>query len=381
MLDQIILGDSRQLASLVDGRQPSVDTIITSPPYGDLINYRMDSQLGFGQNWEQYLEDLTAILRKCYLILKDTGSLWLVVDAWHDRKTYRLFPMEIANKASAIGWKLRDIIIWDKQHTLPYYSHGQFRPIYEYILFFTKSDGYKFYRDRIREVDGLSMWWVDFPERFSPLGKSPTNIWHFPIRPQGGGWRGKREIWRHACPFPTELVAQIIELTTDKGDLVFDPFAGSGVVLATAAAMQRHYLGIELNPEFVDQFKSIVRDEVAKEYKQLLKKRKLMDGLNGSFGSMILRLRALKYARKVTEALNSHIHKSTLPRSASRTKLLLCVCIAAIPNSYERGEGTDHLCSKRSGKTPPEVPFRNIWNQSLNQVFQEKGRFEESLAS
>lgn len=337
-LDSLVIADARRMSDLLGQAEGFIDTIITSPPYGDLIDYRVPDQLGHGQTWDAYLGDLTSVFETCYRLLKETGSLWVVVDVWRERKNYRLLPLEIANKASALGWKLQDVIIWDKQHTLPYYQRGQFRPTYEHILFFSKTDKFKFYIDRIREFDGLSIWWMDFPERFNPQGKSPTNIWHFPIRPQGA-WRGTREKWRHACPFPTEMVARIIELTTDKGDVVFDPFAGgSGVVLATAAAMDRHYLGLEINREFVAQFNSIVKDEIAREWATLNAKRKAMNRLNGSFGSLLLKLRVLKYARKATAAIQSRARKLNSKNGADQLNLQLCVCLVDLPETLEKGD-------------------------------------------
>jgi DNA modification methylase len=340
VLDKLVVGDARQLPTLFDQNMSFADTIITSPPYGDLIDYGVRNQLGHGQTWESYLTDLKGVLQACHSLLKDTGSFWVIADAWREDEEYRLLPLEIANRAADLGWKLQDVIIWDKQHTLPYYRRGQFQPVYEYILFFTKTKAFKFYRDRIREVDGMSMWWMDFPERFNPHGKSPTNIWRFPIRPQGA-WRGTREEWRHYCPFPTELVARIIELTTDEGDVVFDPFAGSGVVLATAAVMKRHYIGVELNPEFVKQFNSVVKLEVAREWKNLIAKREMMNSLDGTFTSLILRLRALKYARKVSAAVGAQIRQVTTSDSSGKPDLQLCVCIADIPDVFEEGDTLD----------------------------------------
>ncbi|MCX7037916.1 MAG: site-specific DNA-methyltransferase, partial [Spirochaetes bacterium] len=270
-------------------------------------------------------------------IVKDDGSLWIIVDAWREGNTYRLLPFDIVNRATAIGWKLRDIIIWDKQYTIPYYQNGQLRATYEYVLFFTKSDSYKFYLDRIRDTENLSIWWVDFPERFNPQGRSPTNIWRFPLRPQGA-WRGRREEWRHSCPFPTELVARIIELTTDKGDCVLDPFAGSGVVPATAAAMGRHFLGVELNKSFVAQFHTVVKRAVAEELKGLSSSDDARRRFNGSFGSTILKLRALKYARKVSTALESGLRRARKTDARSMTSILACFCLAEIPRKFIRGD-------------------------------------------
>lgn len=355
-LDALLVADARQLPKLFGQTKPFIDTIITSPPYGNLIDYRVKGQMGHGQAWDTYLSDLMGVFKACHSLLKDTGSLWVIVDAWRDGKNYRLLPLEIADQAAILGWKLRDIIIWDKQHTLPYYRHGQLRSVYEYVLLFTKTDQYKFYLDRIRETDDLSIWWIDFPERFNPQGKSPTNIWRFPIRPQGA-WRGKRDNWRHACPFPTELVARIIELTTDEGDVVFDPFAGSGVVPATAAAMGRHYTGIELNKKFVRQFETTVKADVVEEWKTLLTKRRLRKNSNGSFGSTILRLRALKYARKVTSATCQEIRKVN-KRKSDTLNLQLCICLADIPKTFNKGDVLKvRLCYLFSG---PKGKFSKV---------------------
>jgi DNA methylase len=163
------------------------------------------------------------------------------------------------------------------------------------------------------------------------------DTFRFPLRPQGA-WRGGREEWRHDCPFPTELVARIIELTTDNGDVVFDPFSGSGVVPATAFAMGRHYLGIELNPKYVKQFNSIVKADIKKEWEALQNKRESMEKMNGSFGSLILRLRALKYARKVTAALNAQIPKLPKRGVKNQFQLKICVCLADIPKGFETGD-------------------------------------------
>lgn len=365
--DQVYIGDARQIPALLKQYTSAVDTIITSPPYGNLKDYKVRNQLGYGQSWDDYLRDLIDIFRSCYSLLKDTGSMWVVVDAWRDSEDYRLLPLELANNAKPLGWKLQDIIIWDKQHTLPFYRVGQFQPVYEYILFFTKTNRFKFHRDRIREVDGLSMWWVDFPERFNPQGKSPTNIWQFPLRPQGA-WRGTREAWRHDCPFPTELVARIIELTTNEGDVVLDPFAGSGVVLATAAAMKRHYLGVEINPFFVSQFNLVVKDEIEGEWKELVSKRKVMQGLNGTFSSLILRLRALKYARKVTAAISSKISNIDAGNLAAKLKLHTCICITDIPTTFEPGDILDvSLYYLLSGSKKDFDRLRKEINNLLNE--------------
>src|SRR5207253_1419630 len=147
-------------------------------------------------------------------------------------------------RLSGVGWLLKDIIIWNKTRTLPWSGHGQFRRIFEYILFFAKTSAFKYHVDRIKEPDDLKEWWVKYPERYSPKGKVPSSIWTFPIPVQGSFSRSN---FRHFCPFPSSLIERILLLTTDLGDCVFDPFAGSGVVLAQAKAMGRRFIGCDVN--------------------------------------------------------------------------------------------------------------------------------------
>jgi hypothetical protein len=117
----------------------------------------------------------------------------------------------------------------------------------------------KYRIDRLREFDGLKEWWVRFPERYNPNGKAPPNVWDIPI-PKQGSW-GDGEI-AHACPLPPELVRRLILLSTDEGDVVFDPFAGSGVVVAEAERLDRRGIGTELVEKYVDEFTRIIRPEI-----------------------------------------------------------------------------------------------------------------------
>ena len=244
--------DARRMIELFNPNKSSVDVTITSPPYWNLKDYGVRNQIGYGQTKEEYLADIKKILKDCLLITKSTGSLWLIVDTYREKGELQLLPLEMAELAQEVGWKLREIIVWDKQHSVPWHSKGRLRHISEFILFMTKTDNYKYYVDRIKNLDEISKWWVDFPERFNPKGKTPTNIWHIPIRSRGT-WRKPSNL-NHYCSFPTALVARIIEITTDPSDLVMDLFAGSGVVLAQAEVMGRQYMGFEVNKEYIQMF-------------------------------------------------------------------------------------------------------------------------------
>src|SRR5205823_10077649 len=138
------------------------------------------------QSYEKYLESLLRILSALLAKTKESGSLWLVADTFKG-KSLHLFPFDVAARLQGVGWKLRDVIIWNKTKTLPWSRPGQLRRVFEYILFFTKLEGFKYFITRIKEPDNLKEWWVRYPERYSPEGRVPTTIWTFPI-PVQGSW-------------------------------------------------------------------------------------------------------------------------------------------------------------------------------------------------
>jgi len=332
-VDRLLCKDARLLIKILSSTEPCVDVIVTSPPYWNLKDYEAPNQIGHGQTKGEYLDDMEKVLRDCLVVTKPTGSLWLVIGTYREGKEVRLLPFELAEHAHQVGWKLRDLIVWDKGHSVPWQAGGQLRNISEFILFMTKSDNYKYYVDRIKTLDELSKWWVDFPERFNPKGKTPTNIWSIPMRPRGT-WRKPSKL-DHYCSFPTALVARIIELATDPGDLVMDPFAGSGVVLAQASAMERHYIGFEINQEYVRMFEETVKDEVVADWEEIKVWRKSQEAARTDFAQTILKLRALKYARQVTRPFLGTI------TTEQRALIQAVLCLASIPEEYQRGRPFD----------------------------------------
>jgi hypothetical protein len=150
---------------------------------------------------------------------------------------------------------LQDIIVWDKNRALPY-SDTRFRNVFEYALCFSKRTEFHFDLDSVRIADPseFKSWWVDYPERYHPKGIVPKNIWSMTTPSQGAFGDG---ILNHPAPFPIELVERIVNLTTSPGDVVFDPFAGSGTVLAQADVMDRQPLGFELSPDYCDDYESV----------------------------------------------------------------------------------------------------------------------------
>ena len=257
-------------------------------------DYGVEGQVGFGQKYEEYLEDLKEIFAQIYTVTKDDGTLWIVIDTFKRDHAVVTLPFDLVQKLNSVGWKLQEIIIWKKDKTVPWSSKGFMQRKFEYVLFFSKQNNYKTNKDQVRIYDTqqLKKWWVKYPERYNPKGKALDEIWEFPI-PVQGSWG--TEYIRHFCPLPKEMVATMISISTDEEDVVFDPFAGSGAVMSQSAYMKRTYLGIEINPQYINMFEAYLKSTIESGKKEYYSYMNTMDQV--AFETTIQNLRALKYGR------------------------------------------------------------------------------------
>ncbi len=285
--------DSRKMSSILP-TDITIQTTITSPPYFDMKDYGVDGQIGYGQKYNDYLQDLKSVFSQVYEKTTNDGTLWVIIDTFKRNNSIVALPFDLVEKLKDVGWLLQDIIIWKKDKTVPWSNNGFTQRKFEYILFFSKTSKYKNNKDRVRVFDksSLKKWWVKYPERYNPKGKALDEIWEFPI-PVQGSW-GDKYI-RHFCPLPEAMVSTMIQISTDINDVVFDPFAGSGTVLSESAYMRRRYVGFELNPDYIQMFKSYLKDT----FKEGCRRFKALSGTEEQkkFEETILNLRALKYGR------------------------------------------------------------------------------------
>lgn len=258
---QYIVANSRNLAQLVTERNiPKADVIITSPPYYDVKNYDdVKGQIGHSQRYGEYIEDVVSVLQQCYEVSKANATLWLVMDTVKRKGLTYPIPFDINRKLNDLvgpdkemhsKWLLRDIIIWNRAKNLPWHARGRLKHEFEYILFFSKKEQYKYHLAWIREIMDYKRWWLTYPERYNMSGRPPSNVWEFstPIR----GWGNSYQ--EHLCPFPFPLVERILLLASDENDVVLDPFAGSGSVIAMATQMGRRAVGVDINPKYEELF-------------------------------------------------------------------------------------------------------------------------------
>ncbi|MCP2049317.1 UNVERIFIED_ORG: DNA modification methylase [Paenarthrobacter nicotinovorans] len=316
--------------------QAFLTTTITSPPYANLVDYGAGKQIGFGQSYEAYLDECEAVFADVFKWTRDDGSLWLVADTLMAKSRRGQpsalipLPFALAERAAKAGWVMRDVIIWRKDRTRPWATAGRLRNAFEYVLYFVKSSQAKHRVERLRDVRSLRSWWVKYPERHNPWGMTPDNVWDIPI-PVQGSWATSE--LRHACPFPDELVRRMVQLSSDEGDVVFDPFSGSGMVAAVAESEGRRPLGTELNADFCSTYEKHIRPSVVQF------KTPGLDVDAADLTGALLTLRVLKYPKDLMRQL--------LRTGVARSKLMGAYVDAApfdmTPKSTSYGAVTCHL--------------------------------------
>lgn len=270
-LDVIVEGNA--LSSLASMPADFVDCIVTSPPYFRQRDYRGEGQVGQERTPDEYVQRLTEIFSECHRVLKQSGSLWLVLGDKYVAGELLGSPWRVALALKDDGWILRSDIIWHKPNAMP--SSVKTRPTtdHEYVFFFTKAKDYFYDGDAIREPH------VTFTEKsqmkggrnhFFKRGSTPeegknggsSNLhngrWDQAFHPKG---RNKRTVWSislskfrdaHFAVFPEALVENCIRAGCPQDGIVLDPFSGSGTTAVVAQRLGRRYIGIDCVPEYCE---------------------------------------------------------------------------------------------------------------------------------
>lgn len=277
-LDTIYTGDALDvLRGLPDG---SVNCCVTSPPYYALRDYGMDGQIGRESSPKEYVSRLTEVFAEVRRVLRPDGTLWLNLgDTYAGRVEEEIKPKDLIGipwmAAFALrddGWYLRNDIIWMKENPMPESVKDRCTRCHEHIFLFSKSKQYFFDYKAISEPVTEST-----KERLK-RGIAGSNKYGAPIPgqpkvqtinlPRGHGTisdgdinplRSKRDVWivntvpfkgGHYAAYPPKLVESCILAGCPMGGVVLDPFMGSGTTGMVAKQHDRHYVGIEINPEF-----------------------------------------------------------------------------------------------------------------------------------
>ena len=254
----IINGDSRRMSELKDC---SVYLIITSPPYWQLKDYGNDSQIGFNDSYEDYINNLNLVWMECHRVLHDGCRLCINIGDQFARSVYYgrykviSIHSEIIRFCETIGFDFMGQIIWQKTTTMnttgggavmvsfPYPRNGIVKLDFEYILLFKKQGN------------------APKPTQEQKANAAMTNEeWNTYFN---GHWyfNGAKQD-KHLAMFPEELPARLIKMFSFPDETVLDPFMGSGTTAAVAKKLNRNSVGYEINPDFIPIIKDRISDDV-----------------------------------------------------------------------------------------------------------------------
>ena len=292
MKDYILFGDCLDSLKIIANEQEKARMCVTSPPYYGLRNYGdEEKQLGQEQSPEEYIENMVKVFRLVRDCLTDDGTLWLNIgDSYYNyrkdgcipkqtfsqnrqdlpkttpRRSNKLvgykdkdligIPWMLAFALRADGWYLRQDIIWHKPNPMPESVRDRCTKAHEYIFLLSKSKYYHYDNEAIKEPA------KDWGTRDRTNGK-----YHNPgtgLQPHTGltksyTKRNKRSVWSvnkkpykgaHFATYPEELIEPCILAGSEKGDIILDPFMGSGTTAFVAKKHSRAYIGCELHKEY-----------------------------------------------------------------------------------------------------------------------------------
>jgi len=240
VVDTIVCGSSEDMQQLPDS---CVHLMVTSPPYNVGKEYDEDLSL------EEYLSFLERVWAEVHRVLVPGGRAAINV-ANLGRKPYLPLHAYIVDSMVSLGFLMRGEVIWNKASSgSPSTAWGSWlsaanptlRDIHEYILIFSKG---QFRRKSLHDSANTIT-----RDEFLEFTKS---VWTFPAE------RAKKI--GHPAPFPVQLPYRLIQLFTFQGEVVLDPFMGSGQAAIAAIKTDRHYVGYDVNPEYVSLAKKRIEE-------------------------------------------------------------------------------------------------------------------------
>ena len=228
----------------------SVDLIVTSPPYNIDIQYGNKWKDGKpiiskGEKYKDnlsesdYLNLLQLIFNECERVLKDNGSFYLNMKSRMVDESL-IPPFWVLDILE--GFYLKNIIIWNFDWGGS--TNKRFSSRYEFVMFFTKNKKkWKFNLDDVK-IPSLNY----RPDRYKSQYKNPTDVWKIPMVSGNSPERTS-----HPAQFPEKLIERIIKASSDSGDLVLDPFIGSGTTAVVAKKLNRNFIGYDTNQDYIKE--------------------------------------------------------------------------------------------------------------------------------
>ena len=289
-MNVIEFGDCRETMRRWAAEEVKAQTCITSPPYFGLRDYGHPGQIGLENTPDEYIAAMVDVFRHVRDVLADDGTLWLNIGdsyasggrTWRapnnngmrsgansERIDFRPqdpegikpkdllgIPWMLAFALRADGWYLRQDIIWHKPNPMPESVKDRCTKAHEYVFLLSKSERYLFDSEAMREdaVKGAAgssfntgktathqMGRSSDKERVDDGKRNRRSVWTIATRPYKGA---------HFATFPPALIEPCILAGSRPGDIILDPFMGSGTTAAVSIRHGRQYIGCEINPEY-----------------------------------------------------------------------------------------------------------------------------------
>ena len=258
MRDLILFGDCKQ--NLSTFLPKTARMCVTSPPYYGLRDYGgEEKQIGQENTPEEYIQNLVEVFREVRELLTDDGTLWVNIgDSYYNYRPGKAYvkqtvasnkqdlpdyspkrsnklegykekdligiPWMLAFALRADGWYLRQDIIWHKPNPMPESVRDRCTKSHEYVFLLSKNQNYYFDVNAIKE-----------PTR------RKRSVWNVQNKPYRGS---------HFAVYPPELIEPCIKAGSEEGDIILDPFMGSGTTAMVAKELGRDYIGCELHEDY-----------------------------------------------------------------------------------------------------------------------------------
>ena len=298
-MNKIEFGDCRDTMRRWASEGVKAQMCVTSPPYFGLRDYGHEGQIGLEQTPEQYIAAMVEVFRCVRDVLADDGTLWLnigdsyartggtdlkvsntakvgstrnTLEQMSDRTSKAAalglkhkdligIPWMLAFALRADGWYLRQDIIWHKPNPMPESVRDRCTKAHEYIFLLSKSERYFFDAEAMKEPAVSEKPAGNKTHKYVGTGDPKNATKEGLVKLAGVEFetRNRRSVWTvatrpykgaHFATYPPALIEPCILAGSRTGDIVLDPFMGSGTTAAVALQHGRQYLGCELNPEY-----------------------------------------------------------------------------------------------------------------------------------
>lgn len=268
-------GDSLKILKLLEDN--SIDLIVTSPPYADQRN----STYG-GIRPDKYVEWFLPITKELLRVLKSSGTFILNIKEKVSDGERHIYILNLILEMRKQGWLWTEEFIWHKKNCHPGKWPNRFRDAWERLLQFNKDRKFNMYQESVMVPIGD---WAK--KRLKNLSETDMRRDNSRVKSGFGkriaNWVGKELVFptnvlhmatesankNHSAAFPVELPSWFIKLFTKEGDLVLDPFLGSGTTSVAAALLNRNSIGIEILPEYCEIAIERFKKDTSQRYKTI----------------------------------------------------------------------------------------------------------------